>query len=214
MRTAKRKVTAKRQVKAAKRQVRKAGAKAIRKGRPSQATAPVKVGKKTAAVIIASRSRRGGPATPLPAILSAIPPAGRPKRTKAPAINRQRRLLEEPPPPGAPSTLTVDSTSSAARSGRAELIERLNRHTETGPELTSGDIDANWEAAYSSGDEAPGGDNPTPDQDVVEEIGRALGVEYDDHEELKSADKIASRDRHRWEFDPASAEDYHDRSKD
>ncbi len=175
----------------------------------------MKFGKKTAAAIIASRSRRaGGPATPLPAILSAIPPPARPKRTKAPAINRQRRLLEEPPPPGAPSTLTVDSTSSAARSGRAELIERLTRHTETSPELTSGDIDANWEEAYSTGDEAPGGDNPTPDQDVVEEIGRALGVHYDDHEELKSTDKIASRDRHRWEFDPASAEDYNDRSKE
>jgi hypothetical protein len=27
---------------------------------------------------------------------------------------------------------------------------------------------------------------------------------------LKAADKIAERDRHRWELDPASAEDYPD----
>ena len=53
----------------------------------------------------------------------------------------------------------------------------------------------------------------TPDQDVVEEIGRALGVEYEDAEELKGAEKIESRDRNRWEYDPASAEDYKDRTK-
>ena len=91
------------------------------------------------------------------------------------------------------------------------MLEKRREHTETSPVLTGGDVDADWEAAFSSGDEAPGGDNPTPDQDVVEEIGRALGVQYDDNEELKSADKIAERDRHRWEFDPASSEDYKDR---
>ncbi len=35
-------------------------------------------------------------------------------------------------------------------------------------------------------DEAPGGDNPTPDQDIVDEIGKALGVEYQDSEELRA----------------------------
>ena len=44
------------------------------------------------------------------------------------------------------------------------------------PAITGGDVDADWENAYFSGDEAPGGDNPTPDQDIVEEIGKALGV--------------------------------------
>ncbi len=47
-----------------------------------------------------------------------------------------------------------------------------------------------------------------PDQDRVDDIGKALGVQYEDNEELKAADKIAERDRHRWELDPASAEDY------
>ena len=40
------------------------------------------------------------------------------------------------------------------------------------------------------GDEAPGGDNPTPDQDIVDDIGKAVGVQYEDNEELKAADKI------------------------
>ncbi len=94
------------------------------------------------------------------------------------------------------------------------MREARLQHNETSPELTGGDVDANWEDAYSVGDEAPGGDNPTPDQDRVDDIGRALGVEYQDNEELKAADKISSRDRHRWELDPASSEDYRDRDRD
>jgi hypothetical protein len=114
-------------------------------------------------------------------------------------------------PPTPPSSLDLDQRASAARSGRREIEEHLSEHNETGPILTAGDVDADWEAAYSSGDEAPGGDNPTPDQDVVDEIGRSLGLEYNDNEELKGADKVEARDRHRWELDPASSEDYDDR---
>ena len=95
--------------------------------------------------------------------------------------------------------------------GRRKLLEAKAEHTETSPVLTGGDVDANWEDAYSVGDEAPGGDNPTPDQDRVDDIGKALGVEYQDNEELKGADKIIERDRHRWELDPASSDDYKDR---
>jgi len=46
---------------------------------------------------------------------------------------------------------------------------------------------------------------------VVEEIGRALGVEYDDDEELQGGDEIAERDRHRWELDPGSSDDFDER---
>jgi hypothetical protein len=104
----------------------------------------------------------------------------------------------------------MDTTASAARSGRRALEHRLEDHPETGPALTAGDIDADWESAYSVGDEAPGGDNPTPDQDIVDEIGRAVGNEYQDNEPLKGADKIIQRDIHRWELDPGSKEDFGD----
>ena len=111
-----------------------------------------------------------------------------------------------------PSSLGLDSHASAARSGRATLEERVNSHNETGPAMTGGDLDADWVAAYSVGDVAPGGDNPTPDQDVVDEIGKALGVEYTEEEEL-DGDRVVGRDRHRWELDPASSEDYQERLK-
>ena len=127
-------------------------------------------------------------------------------------ISRPRRVLEEPAA-GPPSSLDFDRHASAARTGREELREARREHTESSPRLTGGDVDANWASAFSTGDEAPGGDMPTPDQDVVEEIGSSLGVQYADDEELKAVDKIEQRDRHRWELDPASAEDYRDRGK-
>ncbi|HEY7289343.1 MAG TPA: DUF6335 family protein [Vicinamibacterales bacterium] len=130
---------------------------------------------------------------------------------KRPQLDRARRTLDDivPTPP---SSLNLDRRSSAAKSGRAEMEDSLKKHgTAINPGLTGGDVDADFENAYFSGDEAPGGDNPTPDQDVVEDIGRALGIEYNDNEELKSGDKLTKRDKHRWELDPASSEDYKDR---
>ena len=127
---------------------------------------------------------------------------------------KSRRVKAAPVRSPIPSSLgLIDQGSSAARSGREELREHLQAHTETGPAMTAGDLDANWALAYSSGDEAPGGDNPTPDQDVVDDIGHALGIEYGPTEELRGANKVEERDKHRWELDPASAEDYGDRRR-
>ena len=126
------------------------------------------------------------------------------------SLDRNRRHLPELEDnvPTPPSSLDLDRTPSAARSGRMGMASDRLHHNETSPELTGGDVDANWENGYAVGDESPGGDNPTPDQDRVDDIGKALGVQYNDDEELKAADKIIERDRHRWELDPASAEDY------
>ncbi|HUP40055.1 MAG TPA: DUF6335 family protein [Vicinamibacterales bacterium] len=137
--------------------------------------------------------------------------SGRPKPA---ALARPRRQLrEDETVPGAPSSLNFAAKASAAESGHQMYNQRAKQHTEGGSKLTGGDVDTDWNAAYSSGEETPGGDMSTPDQDVVEEIGRALGVEYEDAEELKGAEKIESRDRNRWEYDPASAEDYKDRNR-
>jgi Family of unknown function (DUF6335) len=131
---------------------------------------------------------------------------------RPPALDRARRMVQgDDIVPTPPSSLDLDRTASAARTGRHVLRQRLDEHTETGPAMTAGDVDADWERASSVGDEAPGGDNPTPDQDVVDDIGRAVGVQYDDNEELKGEEKIIKRDKHRWELDPASSEDYDDR---
>ena len=110
-----------------------------------------------------------------------------------------------------PSSLDMDRHGSAARSGRAEIEAPADPARGMSPSITGGDVDVDVEDAYFTGDEAPGGDNPTPDQDVVDDIGKALGVNYEDNEELKGSDKVVERDKHRWELDPASSEDYKDR---
>jgi hypothetical protein len=105
----------------------------------------------------------------------------------------------------------MDRHGSSARSGRAAMEHTLRDHTGMSADITAGDADANVEDAYFTGDDSPGGDNQTPGQDLVDDIGKALGVEYDDNEPLKASDKIVERDKHRWELDPASAEDYKER---
>ena len=153
-------------------------------------------------------------AAPKPSSARAPRQAARPA-APPPGLQRERRRLPDAEafPPTPPSSLDLDRHPSAARSGQSETREHLSEHNESSPALTGGDVDADWEQAYSSGDEAPGGDNPTPDQDIVDEIGRALGLEYEDDEELKGAGKLEERDKHRWELDPASAEDFEDREE-
>src|SRR6266849_7786852 len=92
------------------------------------------------------------------------------------------------------------------KAGSANLAHRLS---ERGADSTiaAGDPDVNWEAAEGAGDETPVSSMPTPDQNDVEGIGRSMGIEYADHEQLKVGRKEEDRDRHRWELDPASSED-------
>ena len=118
------------------------------------------------------------------------------------------------PVPTPPSSLNLDRSASAARSGRSKLNRAEDEITHTDARLAGGDVDADAESAYAVGDEAPGGDNATPDQDVVEEIGEAVGLAYQDTEELGGERKLEQRDRRRWELDPASAEDYDVRQRE
>jgi hypothetical protein len=113
-----------------------------------------------------------------------------------------------------PSTLDLERSASAMRTGRRKMNSLQQELTHTDTRMSAGDVDADTQSAYSVGDEAPGGDNPTPDQDVVEEIGAAVGLNYQDTEELGTERKLEERDRHRWELDPASAEDYPERQRD
>jgi hypothetical protein len=163
--------------------------------------------KKTAA----ARARRA--AAPRRAAVprrSAAPGRSAAPKGKSPRLDRARRTPEEGVPTP-PSSLDMNRHGSAARTGRAEIAEHRLDHASMTPAITGGDVDASVENAYFSGEEAPGGDTPTPDQDIVDDIGRAIGVEYQDNEELRSSDKVADRDKHRWELDPASSEDYKER---
>jgi hypothetical protein len=178
--------------------------------RPARQAKTVRAARKTAA----PAAKRPAPAAKPPKARAASPaPSSTRQRQPRPALDRARRILPEAA--GIEREVADESVFAAARSGGEELQHKLGQHTESSPALTAGDVDARWDDAYAVGDEAPGGDNPTPDQDRVDDIGKALGVTYEDSEELQGSDKITERDRHRWELDPASSDDWpHDKQKD
>ena len=194
-----------------------------RRGKPRGARRSVKPVRRKASRRRSPARRRKTVAKPRAARRSKAAPRARPARpAAAPAVkplvrrpapraslDRERRVLPDNERVG-PAAVDVEQTTRStlsARTGREELLQSIANHTETSPVMTAGDVDAKWEDAYAVGDEAPGGDNPTPDQDRVDDIGRALGVTYSDAEELRGSDKVAERDRHRWELDPASSDD-------
>lgn len=98
--------------------------------------------------------------------------------------------------------------------GSRKLAERLKNDPLADPVLTGGDLDADFEQAQFTGDESVVTSMPTPENNVVEEIGEGMGITYAEDEELKAGEKERSRDRKRWELDPASSEDYQDRARD
>jgi len=204
--------------KAARASVRRSAKTAPRKAAKTSARKTAARRPKVAVKAKAKAPARKAPArvaAPRPAAPRSAPPASkavRPVARTAPSLNRERRtIVDDDIVQTPPSSLDLDRSASAVRSGRREMKERIAEHTETSPAMTGGDVDADWESAYAVGDEAPGGDNPTPDQDIVDDIGHAIGVEYQDNEELKGEAKISKRDRNRWELDPASSDDWDDR---
>lgn len=101
--------------------------------------------------------------------------------------------------PGMPDALDVAET---ARPMSPEAAKTLD--------LAGGDLDADFHG-IDSGEEAVGGSDPLPDQNDVDRIGHALGVEEQDEKPLATTEKLEGRDRERWELDPASSEDFSER---
>jgi len=99
----------------------------------------------------------------------------------------------------------VDETTAMVGPSRADRAREAA--------LAGGDVDAASDQP-DGGEEAVGGSTPTPDQDVVDELGRAAGITYADDEPLRPEEKEAERDDDRWELDPASAEDYEERMRE
>jgi hypothetical protein len=85
-----------------------------------------------------------------------------------------------------------------------EQEQRLAVHNSTSPADSGGDIDADWADANSTGSEAFGGHNPTPDQSNVEENAHAYGIDFQDNEPLDLLEKMEKRDRNRYELDENS----------
>jgi hypothetical protein len=108
-----------------------------------------------------------------------------------------RRGVPEEELQGPPAAETPIIVSDLARQAEQEARE----YVQTGA-LTGGDVDADWRRADQVGEEAVGGSVATPDQDVVDELGKALGVPRAPDEEVRTSQEILEeRDRKRWEME-------------
>ena len=196
---------------------KKSAKRAVKRQASAKKKAPVKKASKKAAPKGVKADGRKPESRKAAAPVKNRTAATKPKDLAAPAkiprLDRARRTLADNEPHSTPSSLDLDRRGSAARTGRAEIAQNIREHHGM-DDVTGGDPDVDIEDAYFAGEEAPGGDNPTPDQDIVEDIGKALGVTYNDNEELQGANKLEERDKHRWELDPASSEDYKEHDKD
>ena len=102
----------------------------------------------------------------------------------------------------------ASATAVAAEALRTGIVSGRapRRHPELPREneiLLLGDPDDSILANEYVGEETPGGTTPTPDQNGVDEIGRAYGLQEEDSGALRSAAEVLSRrDRHRSELQP------------
>jgi Family of unknown function (DUF6335) len=81
--------------------------------------------------------------------------------------------------------------------GRGRRIPRADEA------ILVGDPDDDVMGNQYVGEDTPGASTPTPDQNEVDEIGRAYGLQDEDSGALRSAEEVLERrDRHRVELQP------------
>jgi hypothetical protein len=126
------------------------------------------------------------------------------KRKSHDRVPRRPRL----PPVGDGARHLSSATAVAAEALRTGVIPlTTSRRREEIPHeserMRVGDPDDRTLANEYVGEETPGGTAPTPDQNSVDEIGRAYGLQEEDTGALRSAAEVLTRrDRHREELKP------------
>ena len=119
----------------------------------------------------------------------------------------QGRVESEKYEPSEEVRVEFDEAAHLGSAGHQRSIEDPRERDSTSPELSRSDIDAAWEDA-DSGEENVRGGKPPADQNIVEELAKAVGLSYKDNEPLQTNEKIAARDQSRWQLDQASSEGY------
>src|SRR5687768_5629285 len=100
----------------------------------------------------------------------------------------------------------LSATAIAAEALRTGVLPVTGRRREPIPgdeAIQVGDPDDSTLENEYGGEETPGGSSPTPDQNGVDEIGRAYGLQDEDNGALRSAAEVLERrDRRRSELMP------------
>jgi hypothetical protein len=133
------------------------------------------------------------------------------KTRKAPKKRPKNRTRSRPKPTSRAQRVGQRSTADEREAATSELLRELSEHHGVSPVDSGGDVDADWQRAQSSGEEAVGGSVATPDQDVVDELARPLGVERPPDAPVITSDEILSaRDRRRWRIEQQTEEEARD----
>lgn len=120
----------------------------------------------------------------------------RPKRIRtAPVDDRRARRFDSPTAAAAEMMRTGVVPQPARR-----RVAEIPTEDET---ILVGDPDDAVIANEYNGEDTPGGSSTTPDQNDVDAIGKAYGLQEEDDGTLRSASEVlARRDRHRPELTP------------
>lgn len=118
-----------------------------------------------------------------------------------------------PPAKGAPGydLPPGQSAAEAARVGQEDQSEDVGAdvsgkkdHMASGMPTTAGDPDVLKAQAKVVGEEAIGGTTPTPDQDNVDEVAAAVGINTQAEHPVRVTREMHRRDEQRHELDPES----------
>lgn len=124
--------------------------------------------------------------------------AGNPEQTnQPPKIQTEATSMAE--------AVRVGQEDNSIRAGAT--VPGNHEHSASGASTVGGDPDAMSYQAKVVGEEAVGGTTPTPDQNVVDDIGEAMGIEAIDEQPLEITERMHARDRQRAELDPLAQDD-------
>ena len=131
------------------------------------------------------------------------------KRSSRLPVDRRTTTPSESPRDRRARPRFTSATAVAAEAMRTGVVPGVpgrGRRTEIPHEdetLRMGDPDESALNNEFGGEDTPGGSSPTPDQNNVDEIGRAYGLQEEDASVLRSgAEVLSRRDRHRPELRP------------
>jgi hypothetical protein len=109
------------------------------------------------------------------------------------------RPKARPRPRTASAATGIEAEQGAAQSSLPEDLIAVE--AELAP-LAGGDVDVDAERAANAGEEAVGGSVSTPDKDVVDDLGRAVGVERPPTAPVvTAADVLRERDARYWDLE-------------
>ena len=124
------------------------------------------------------------------------------ERTSGTRSKAAAEIAAEPSAPPSPTAVAAEAMRTGVVPLTATTASRTDTHNRGDARLKAGDVDGDAMANATVGDEAPGGSVSSPDQDRVDDFGRALGVQEADSGELRTTGELLDeRDKKRAQQD-------------